>query len=115
MIGSRDEEELERHYALVTRLLAESRVVPFLGAGANLCGRPLPGTGGTASDSSPAAPSCRTPGAGWEDCQETELTRVAQWVSRWAGRAICSTPCTAFSIAITRRHASTRSSRRCRR
>ncbi len=30
----------DSHYALVTRALAEGRVVPFLGAGAALCGRP---------------------------------------------------------------------------
>ena len=86
MIGSRDEEELERHYALVTRLLAESRVVPFLGAGANLCGRPLPGSW---QDGAPFLPS----GAelsnylkrNWEDCTETDLTRVAQWISEMGG------------------------------
>jgi hypothetical protein len=30
----------DRHYALVRRLLADTEVVPFLGAGANLCDRP---------------------------------------------------------------------------
>jgi hypothetical protein len=30
----------DRHYAVVRRLLADSEVVPFLGAGANLCDRP---------------------------------------------------------------------------
>ncbi len=30
MIGSRDEEGLERHFVWVARLLGESRVVPFL-------------------------------------------------------------------------------------
>lgn len=32
--------ETEAHYALVTKAFAEGRVVPFLGAGASLCGRP---------------------------------------------------------------------------
>lgn len=30
----------DRHYAVVRRLLADTEVVPFLGAGANLCDRP---------------------------------------------------------------------------
>src|SRR5436305_12483042 len=30
----------DRHYALVAEFLADSEVVPFLGAGANLCDRP---------------------------------------------------------------------------
>jgi hypothetical protein len=30
----------DRHYALVTELLADGEVIPFLGAGANLCDRP---------------------------------------------------------------------------
>ena len=30
----------EAHYALVTKAIADGRVVPFLGAGASLCGRP---------------------------------------------------------------------------
>ena len=32
-------EAFERHYKYVTRLLVEGAVVPFLGAGANLCDR----------------------------------------------------------------------------
>jgi hypothetical protein len=30
----------EAHYALITKAIADGRVVPFLGAGASLCGRP---------------------------------------------------------------------------
>ena len=32
--------ELERHYGSVVRALQRGRLIPFLGAGANLCGRP---------------------------------------------------------------------------
>lgn len=35
-----DRLELERHYGSVVRALHRGRLVPFLGAGANLCGRP---------------------------------------------------------------------------
>jgi hypothetical protein len=34
------EEELSAHCRIVTRRLREGRVIPFLGAGTNLCGRP---------------------------------------------------------------------------
>jgi len=34
------QEELTAHYRIVTRRLREGRVIPFLGAGTNLCGRP---------------------------------------------------------------------------
>ena len=30
----------DRHYSLVAELLADGEVIPFLGAGANLCDRP---------------------------------------------------------------------------
>jgi len=85
MIG-RDEDELERHFLLVARLLGESRVVPFLGAGANLCGRPLPISwqeGGAYLPS--AAELSAYLKRDWADCKETELTRVAQWVSEIGG------------------------------
>jgi hypothetical protein len=86
MIGNRDEEELQRHFVLVARLLTESRVVPFLGAGANLCGRPAPvpwQEGGAYLPS--AAELSAYLKRDWTDCQETELTRVAQWVSEMGG------------------------------
>jgi len=31
---------LDTHYRMVIKAISEGRVVPFLGAGANLCGRP---------------------------------------------------------------------------
>lgn len=34
-------EPLDAHYRVVSRAISEGRVVPFLGASANLCGRPL--------------------------------------------------------------------------
>jgi hypothetical protein len=70
----------EAHYALVTKALAEGRVVPFLGAGASLCGRPaeagfergkyLPSAGELVEYLSDAYP----PG------EPRDLLRVAQFV-----------------------------------
>ena len=86
MIGSRDEEELDRHFGLVTRLLVESRVVPFLGAGANLCGRPAPVAWQEGSTYLPSGAELSAYlKRNWADCTETELTRVAQWVSEMGG------------------------------
>lgn len=86
MISTHDEDAFERHFGLVTRLLTDSRVVPFLGAGANLCGRPWPMEW---HEGEPFLPS----GAelsdylkkSWRDCEETDLTRVAQWVAEMGG------------------------------
>ena len=60
----------DRHYSLVAELLAEGEVVPFLGAGANLCDRPdeapwepgefLP-SGGELAGRSPSAAGTRSP------------------------------------------------------
>jgi hypothetical protein len=86
MISSHDHEALERHFVLVTRLLGEGRVVPFLGAGANLCGRPLPWTWREGDRFLPSgAELSGYLKGGWRDCEETELTRVAQWVSEMGG------------------------------
>jgi hypothetical protein len=79
-------DDLDPHYKHLLRLLVDGRVVPFLGAGANLCGRPieqvwhdsqqfLP-SGGELSDYLKRE---------WHECQETELTRVAQWVLEMGG------------------------------
>jgi hypothetical protein len=32
--------DLDRHYTLVVKALLDGRLIPFLGAGVNLCGRP---------------------------------------------------------------------------
>jgi hypothetical protein len=88
MISTADNDSLERHYKHLTRLLVEGGVVPFLGAGANLCGRPLAQAW---SEDREFLPSGAELSAylkrEWSDCDETELTRVAQWVLEMGGSA----------------------------
>src|SRR5271166_4724176 len=84
---------LETHYRMVLRPLLEGRVVPFLGAGVNLCGRPR----------DPADPSKLGPWAGsylpsgWELTEHLvnaynyprdeplDLSRVSQFVAVTSG------------------------------
>lgn len=88
MISTADNESLERHYKYLARLLVEGGVVPFLGAGANLCGRP---PAQVWKEDQTFLPSSAELSAylkrEWQDCDETELTRVAQWVFEMAGSA----------------------------
>jgi hypothetical protein len=86
MATSPEDQALERHYKQLTRLFIEGRVVPFLGAGANLCGRPQAETWdeGRAFLPSGAELSAYLKRE-WHDCSETELTRVAQWVLEMGG------------------------------
>ena len=81
-------ESLERHYKYVTRLLVEGAVVPFLGAGANLCGRPLAEVWKEGQTFLPSGAELSVYlKREWQDCDETELTRVAQWVLEMGGSA----------------------------
>jgi len=41
MLSTLSPDAMRQHYKTMMRLLTEGRVIPFLGAGANLCGRPL--------------------------------------------------------------------------
>ena len=86
MANELDRESLQRHYKHITRLLTEGRVVPFLGAGANLCGRPLEQVWQTGQQYLPSGAELSTYlKQSWHDCAETELTRVAQWVLEMGG------------------------------
>ena len=86
MISALGNETVEQHYKIVMRLLVEGRIVPFLGAGANLCGRPLTALW---EDGQQFLPSGAELSAylkrDWHGCDETELTRVAQWVLEMGG------------------------------
>lgn len=86
MGGMSDEAALVRHLQHVTRLLVDGRVIPFLGAGANLCGRPPEAVWPAAAQYLPSAGELSTHlRSAWHDCDETELTRVAQWVLEMGG------------------------------
>jgi hypothetical protein len=81
-----DPETLDRHYKHLTRLLVDGRVVPFLGAGANLCGRPLSQVWEEGQQFLPSGAELSAYlKREWHDCDETELTRVAQWVLEMGG------------------------------
>jgi len=86
MIDTLGNEAVERHYKLVLRLLVEGRIVPFLGAGANLCGRPLTGLWQEGQQFLPSGAELSAYlKRDWHACDETELTRVAQWVLEMGG------------------------------
>lgn len=77
---------LDRHFTHLCRLLVEGRVVPFLGAGANLCGRPLEQVWQAGQQYLPSGTELSDYlKQSWHDCSETELTRVAQWVLEMGG------------------------------
>lgn len=86
MPNSTDEEALTRHFQHVSRLLIDGRVVPFLGAGANMCGR---APGQAWPDDPRFLPSAAELSthlrSNWHGCDETELARVAQWVLEMGG------------------------------
>ena len=82
------QEELDRHFNYVRRLIGEGRVVPFLGAGANLCGRPAAEPWRTDQSFLPSGFELSTYlKRQWQDCNEVELARVAQWVFEMGGSA----------------------------
>jgi SIR2-like domain len=76
----------ERHYSLVAELLGQGEIVPFLGAGANLCDRPdeaawAPGqfAPSGAELAKKLADSCRYPD------EDLDLLRVSQYVDAILG------------------------------
>lgn len=81
--------QLQRHCQVVARRLAEGKVIPFLGAGANLCARPL-GTpwlegGYLPTGGELAAHLAETYAYPGQD--ESDLLRVSQYVDLTAGDA----------------------------
>jgi hypothetical protein len=81
-----DDGTLTRHFHHLTRLLVDGRVVPFLGAGANMCGRPATKAWPDEPNFLPSANELSAYlKSGWHGCDETELTRVAQWVLEMGG------------------------------
>jgi SIR2-like domain len=89
MTASLIDDELQRHFKSLTSLLTEGRVVPFLGAGANLCGRPRSQPWQpTGHDFLPSGSELSQYLARAFDCPEdVDLTRVSQyvWVTNGSG------------------------------
>jgi len=79
----------ERHYSPVANLLANAEVIPFLGAGANLCDRPE----GAAWESGRFPPSGQELAAAlvkeslYPDPDDADLLRVSQYVNAILGEA----------------------------
>jgi SIR2-like domain len=80
---------LDRHCQVVARRLGEGKVIPFLGAGANLCGRPRGGSwregGYLPSGQELAAHLAET--YAYPGPDDSDLLRVAQYVDLTAGDA----------------------------
>lgn len=86
MLSSLSPEAIQQHHKILMRLFAEGRVIPFLGAGANLCGRPLEQVWQAGQEFLPSGSELSTYlKRDWHGCDETELTRVAQWVLEMGG------------------------------
>jgi SIR2-like domain len=81
---------LNSHVQLVSLGLAEGRVIPFVGAGANLCGRDpntsFPGDGVLPSGSELARHFATT--YAYPDPESTDLLRIAQYVDLTVGDAV---------------------------
>ena len=72
-----------RHYFLVAKRILEGEVVPFLGAGANLCGRPDGTTWAEDGDFLPDAlelASTLAAEVGYPDPEDHDLKRISQYV-----------------------------------
>ena len=81
------DEELERHCRIVVVRLREGRVVPFLGAGANLCGRPA-GIDWKRDHLLPSGTELATYLAdrySYPSRESHQLIRVSQWVQAVTG------------------------------
>src|SRR3954466_1580894 len=72
-----------RHYFLVAKRILEGEVVPFLGAGANLCGRPDGMRWAEDRDFLPdalALASSLAAEVGYPDPDDHDLKRISQYV-----------------------------------
>ena len=86
MLSEVGRDAIEQHYKIVMRLLVEGRIIPFLGAGANLCGRPIENLWKEGQEFLPSGAELSSYlKKDWHGCEETDLTRVAQWVLEMGG------------------------------
>jgi hypothetical protein len=84
--------QLDLHYRLVRTQILEGDLVPFLGAGANLCGRPpdtrwRPGTGAFLPSGTELALYLAEKWGFPEDADPKDLVRVAEYISVSIGAA----------------------------
>ena len=77
----------DRHYSLVAELLANGEVIPFLGAGANLCDRPASASFalGRFAPSGGELASTLAKSSRYPDRQDFDLLRVSQYVDAILG------------------------------
>lgn len=77
----------ERHYALVADLLADGEVIPFLGAGANLCDRPneTPWEPGRFPPSGRELAAVLAERSRYPEPDDTDLSRISQYVDAILG------------------------------
>ena len=80
---------LDAHYQLVLKAIAEGRLIPFFGAGANLCGRPLGAKWrhGAHLPSGGELAEHLADNYGYPSPDKNDLTRVSQYVALMAGSA----------------------------
>jgi hypothetical protein len=81
------EQELKAHCRIVTRRLREGRVIPFLGAGTNLCGRPddVDWRAGKYLPSGNELASYLAESYAYPDTESLDLLRVSQYVQSVTG------------------------------
>ena len=82
-------DSLDAHYPLVLKAITDGRLIPFLGAGANLCGRPPGETWqlGTYLPSGGELSEHLANNFAYSASDKWDLTRVSQYISLMAGSA----------------------------
>src|SRR3954453_4016010 len=81
------DQELKAHHRIVARRLKEGKVIPFLGAGANLCGRPADANwrNGRYLPSGAELASYLAESYAYPDDETLDLLRVSQYVQSVTG------------------------------
>ena len=107
----------DRHFSLVAELLADGEVIPFLGAGANLCDRPEEarlGAGPLPAERPRARPTRSPSGAATRTRTTPTCCGSRSTSTRCSARASSTGTCTRSSTPTTRRARFTGCSRACR-
>lgn len=82
-VGARPPDPLDGHYRMVAKAFAEGRVIPFLGAGVNLCGRPagVPWRQGQYLPAGGELAAYLAEAFGYPPDEALDLVRVSQYVA----------------------------------